>query len=261
MSSSAIVRAETSGRYTVRIDATDIGTGARTVLAQIAADELDAPYELVDVEIGDSRLPYAIGAFGSMGTASWGHAVVDACRSLKARIEELGGELPEDGLEADADTTEALKAPKGYASAAFGALFAEVRVDVVTGEARVSELLGMFGAGRIISPRLARSQLLGGMTWGIGAALLEESVLDVNFGDYVNADFASYHIACCADVERLEVGWIDEDDPHVNPMGAKGIGEVGHVGVAAAIANAVYAGTGVRIRDLPITPDKLLALV
>jgi xanthine dehydrogenase YagR molybdenum-binding subunit len=260
MASSAIARAETSGRYTVKIDATDIGTGARTVLAQIAADELDMPYELVDIELGDSRLPYAIGAFGSMGTASWGHAVVDACRALKARLEEYG-EIPQEGLEASADTTEALEAPKQYSSSAYGAHFAEVRVDAVTGEVRVSELLGMFGAGRIISPPLARSQMLGGMTWGIGAALLEESLLDTRFGDYVNADFAAYHIASCADVERLEVGWVAEDDPHVNPMGSKGIGELGHVGVAAAIANAVYAATGVRIRDLPITPDKLLTPV
>jgi xanthine dehydrogenase YagR molybdenum-binding subunit len=257
-SSSAIARAEASGRYTVKIDATDIGTGARTALAQIAADELDVAYELVDVELGDSRLPYAIGAFGSMGTASWGHAVLDACRALKRRLEELG-DVPDEGLEASADTTEALKAPKHYSSAAYGAQFAEVRVDTVTGEVRVSELLGMFAAGRIISPPLARSQMLGGMTWGIGAALLEESVLDVRFGDYVNADFAAYHIASCADVEHLEVGWIEEDDAHVNPLGAKGIGELGHVGVAAAIANAVYAATGVRVRDLPITAEKLLA--
>ncbi|MDQ6805497.1 MAG: xanthine dehydrogenase family protein molybdopterin-binding subunit [Actinomycetota bacterium] len=257
-SSSAVVRAEPSGRYTVRIDATDIGTGARTVLAQIAADGLEVPYELVDVELGDSQLPYAIGAFGSMGTASWGHAVLDACRALKLRLEELG-ELPDEGVEASTDTTAALKSPKQYASAAFGAQFAEVRVDAVTSEVRVSELFGMFGAGQIISPRLARSQLIGGMIWGIGAALLEESVLDVKFGDYVNADFASYHIACCADVERLEVAWLEEDDPHVNPLGAKGIGELGHVGVAAAISNAVYAATGVRVRDLPITPEKLLA--
>jgi len=255
--SSATARAEPGGRFTVQIDATDIGTGARTVLAQIAADELDVPYELVDLELGDSRLPYAIGAFGSMGTASWGHAVLDACRALRLALDEAG-ELPDDGLEASANTAEALKAPKRYSSAAFGAQFAEVRVDSVTGETRVSELLGMFAVGKVISPPLARSQLLGGMTWGIGAALLEESVMDVGFGDYVNCDFASYHIASCADVERLEVRWIDEEDAHVNPVGAKGIGELGHVGVAAAIANAVYAATGVRVRDLPITPEKLL---
>ncbi|HWF74468.1 MAG TPA: xanthine dehydrogenase family protein molybdopterin-binding subunit [Solirubrobacteraceae bacterium] len=256
-SSSATVRAEASGRYTVKIDATDIGTGARTTLAQIAADELEVPYELVDVELGDSRLPYAIGAFGSMGTASWGHAVLDACRALKDALDELG-DVPDDGLEASANTSAALKEPKRYSSSAFGAQFAEVRVDAVTGEVRVSELVGMFGAGRIVSPLLARSQMLGGMTWGIGAALLEESVLDVQFGDYVNSDFAAYHIASCADVEHLEVGWIEEDDPHVNPLGVKGVGELGHVGAAAAIANAVYAATGIRVRDLPITPDKLL---
>jgi len=258
--SSAIARADPSGRFTIQIDATDIGTGARTVLGQIAADELDVPYELVDVEIGDTKLPYAIGAFGSMGTASWGHAVVDACRALKAQLDELG-DPPAEGLQASADTTAALKAPSRYSSAAYGAQFAEVRVDTVTGEARVSQLLGVFGAGRIISPPLARSQMIGGMTWGIGAALLEESVMDTGFGDYVNCDFAAYHIASCADVEQLDVFWIDEHDPHVNPIGAKGIGELGHVGVAAAIANAVYAATGVRVRELPIKPEKLLGVV
>jgi xanthine dehydrogenase YagR molybdenum-binding subunit len=257
MASSAIARARPDGRFTIEIGATDIGTGARTVLAQIAADELDVPYELVDLELGDSGLPYAIGAFGSMGTASWGHAVIDACRALRARLGEFA-EVPEEGLAASADTTTALEAPKEYASAAFGAHFAEVRVDAVSGEVRVSELLGVFGAGRILSPRLARSQMLGGMTWGIGAALLEESVMDERFGDYVNADFAAYHIASCADVERLEVHWIDEHDPHVNPMGSKGIGELGHVGVAAAIANGVYAATGIRVRELPIRVDRLL---
>jgi xanthine dehydrogenase YagR molybdenum-binding subunit len=139
---------------------------------------------------------------------------------------------------------------------AFGAQFAEVRVHVDTCEVRVSRLLEVFAAGRIIKPQMARSQFLGGMTWGLSMALHETSVLDPRFGDYVNHDLAEYHIATNADVGELDVTWIDEDDPHVNPMGAKGIGEIGIVGAAAAIANAVYHATG--ICDLPITLDKLL---
>jgi xanthine dehydrogenase YagR molybdenum-binding subunit len=142
---------------------------------------------------------------------------------------------------------------------AFGAQFAEVRVHRDTGEVRVPRLLGVFAAGHIMNAKLARSQLLGGMTMGLSMALHEESVLDPRFGDYVNHDFASYHIATNADVGTIDVLWIDEDDPYINPMGAKGIGEIGIVGTAAAIANAVYHATGIRVRDLPITLDKLLS--
>jgi xanthine dehydrogenase YagR molybdenum-binding subunit len=256
MMSSAIVRAHADGRFTVLIDATDVGTGARTVLAQIAADELDVPYASVQVELGDSRLPWAIGAFGSMGTSSWGSAVVEACRALRSRLADAG-ELPPEGIEAHASTAESLQAAKQYSTGAYAAQFAEVRVDSVTREIRVSQLLGVFAAGRILSPRLARSQFIGGMTWGVGAALLEESVMDTRFGEYVNADLASYHVVSNADIEQIDVHWIDEVDPHVNAMGSKGIGEIGIVGVSAAIANAVYAATGVRVRDLPIRLDKL----
>jgi xanthine dehydrogenase YagR molybdenum-binding subunit len=140
---------------------------------------------------------------------------------------------------------------------AFGAQFAEVRVDVTTGEVRVPRLLGVFAAGRIVNPKTARSQLLGGMTMGLSMALHEESVLDPRFGDIANHDFATYHIATNADVGTVDVAWIDEEDPYTNPMGTKGIGEIGIAGTAAAIANAVYHATGVRVRELPITLDKL----
>jgi len=123
---------------------------------------------------------------------------------------------------------------------------------------RVPRVLGVFAAGRIVNPLLARSQLIGGMTMGLGMALHEESVLDARFGDWVNRDLAGYHVPVCADVEEIEAAWIDEHDPHVNPMGAKGIGEIGIVGTAAAFANAVYHATGVRIRGLPIRLDKLV---
>ena len=140
---------------------------------------------------------------------------------------------------------------------AFGAQFAEAHVNMDTGEVRVPRLLGVFAAGRIINPKTARSQFLGGMTMGLSMALHEESVLDSHFGDFVNHDLGEYHIATNADVREIDVAWIDENDPHVNPMGSKGIGEIGIVGTAAAIANAVAHATGVRIRDLPITLDKL----
>ena len=136
--------------------------------------------------------------------------------------------------------------------AAYGAQFAEVAVHADTGEIRVPRLLGMFAAGRILNPTLARSQFLGGMVWGLSMALHEQSVVDPRFGHVINHDFAGYHIAAHADVREMTAEWIDEDDPYVNPMGAKGIGEIGIVGTAAAIANAVYHATGVRVRDLPL---------
>jgi xanthine dehydrogenase YagR molybdenum-binding subunit len=134
-----------------------------------------------------------------------------------------------------------------------------VRVDVDSGEIRVARLLGVFAAGRIINPRTARSQLIGGMTMGFSMALLEESALDLEFGDYLNHDLAQYHVPVCADVLDVEAAWIDEDDRHLNPMGSKGIGEIGIVGTAAAVANALFHATGVRFRALPIRPDRLLA--
>jgi xanthine dehydrogenase YagR molybdenum-binding subunit len=140
----------------------------------------------------------------------------------------------------------------------FGAQFAEVRVREETGEVRVPRMLGVFDAGRIINPKTARSQLVGGMAWGLSMALFEDSVVDPRFGHVVNQDLASYHIATNADVGSIEVHWLDEQDNYFDPIGAKGIGEIGIVGTAAAIANAVYHATGRRVRDLPITLDKLL---
>jgi xanthine dehydrogenase YagR molybdenum-binding subunit len=256
--STARVRVDPDGQYTVSIDATDIGTGAWTVLGQIAADALAAPVERVRLEIGDSALPAGAVAGGSSGTASWGTAIVKAARKLRARLhDEFGDVVPGAGLEATGGFIENPEA-KRFSMHAFGAQFAEVRVNVDTGEVRVPRLLGAFAAGRIINPKTARSQLLGGMTMGLSMALFEQSVIDPRFGDYVNHDFAEYHIATNADVGTIEIAWIDEEDPHVNPLGVKGIGEMGIVGTAAAVANAVYHATGVRVRDLPITLDKLV---
>ena len=255
--STAIIRVDREGRYSVLIDASDIGTGAWTVLTQIAADALDVPIKHVHLEIGDTILPQASLAGGSMGTASWGTAIVEAAHKLRARLQEEHGVIPAEGLEATAEGGENPEA-KRFAMHAFGAQFAEVRVNLDSGEVRVPRLLGVFAVGHIMNSKLGRSQLLGGMTMGLSMALHEESVMDPRFGDYVNHDFAEYHISTNADVGTIDVSWIDEDDPYINPMGAKGIGEIGIVGTAAAIANAVYHATGIRVRDLPITLDKLL---
>jgi xanthine dehydrogenase YagR molybdenum-binding subunit len=239
---------ESDGSVTVRIAAADIGTGARTVLTQIAADACGLPFDQVRVELGSSDFPRAGVAGGSMGTASWGSAVHGACRRL----------VDEDATEASYDTREDIDALEDYARHAFGAQFAAVSVDSVTGEVTVDRLLGVFAAGRIINPRTARSQLIGGMTMGLGMALMEETVVDAEFGDFLSTDLASYHVPVNADVRDIDATWVDEDDPHLNPMGSKGIGEIGITGTAAAIANAVFAATGVRVRRLPIHVEALI---
>jgi xanthine dehydrogenase YagR molybdenum-binding subunit len=255
----AVARARPDGTFRVEIAAADIGTGARTVLAQIAADALDTAVERVEMAIGDSDLPAASLAGGSMGTSSWGPAVLKACAALREELERHGGAVPDGGLDGHGDTGPDLEARERRSRHAFGAQFAEVRVDADTGEVRVARLLGVFAAGRIVNPLTARSQLIGGMTMGLSMALLEESVMDREFGDYLNHDLAQYHVAVNADVQAIEAHWIDERDDELNPLGTKGIGEIGIVGTAAAVANAVHHATGVRVRDLPIHPERLIA--
>jgi xanthine dehydrogenase YagR molybdenum-binding subunit len=241
------------GRYVVEIDAADIGTGTWTALAQIAADALGERVDEIDLRIGDTALPEATVAGGSSGITSWGAAIFEAARVFRDRH----GHSPSEGDRAQAAAADSAEGEK-YAMHAFGACFAEARVDADTGEVRIPRMTGVFAAGKIINPKAARSQIIGGMTMGLGMALHEESLVDPRFGHVLNHDFASYHIPANADAGQFDIAWIDEEDPHVNPMGSKGVGEIGIVGTAAAIANAVYHATGVRVRDLPITPAKLL---
>ena len=246
--SKATARFEPDGSYTVEIAATDIGTGARTVLTQIAADTLGVDPEHLRLEIGDSDFGVASIAGGSMGTASWGTAVVRACEALLAQGE---GEV-------SVHTGDEIKAQAELSRHAFGAQFVEVRVDADSGEVRLNRVLGVFAVGRVINPKTARSQFIGGMTQGLGMALQEESVMDRGFGDYLNHDLAQYHVPVNADIEDIEAVTIDEDDAELNPMGSKGIGEIGIVGTAAAVANAVFHATGRRVRELPIRLDRVL---
>lgn len=258
VASEAEAHADADGGFRIRVNATDIGTGARTVLAQVSAVALGVPVDRVRVEIGSSDLPPAMLAGGSAGTGSWGWAVHKACTGLRARLRDHVGPLPADGFTVTADTRQETAERSPYARHSFGATFAEVQVDTVTGEVRVRRLMGVYAAGRILNSRTARSQFIGGMTMGLGMALMEGSGLDPAFGDFAECDLASYHVPACADVPLIEAHWLDEEDPHLNPMGSKGIGEIGIVGTAAAIGNAVRHATGVRLRDLPLTPDKVL---
>jgi xanthine dehydrogenase YagR molybdenum-binding subunit len=253
----AIARVHPDGRFEIAIGATDIGTGARTVLGQVAADALGVDASLVDVQVGDSALPDGPVAGGSAGTASWGSAVHGACRALREKL-PADAPAPSSPVEATWDTTDEIEAQGDWSRHAFGAHFAEVEVDVDTGEIRVVRMLGVFACGRILNPRTARSQFVGGLTMGIGMALLEETTTDVAYGDFLNHDLAQYHVPVNADVLDVQATWIDEDDRHLNPMGSKGIGEIGIVGSPAAIGNAVYHAAGVRFRELPLRPDRVL---
>jgi xanthine dehydrogenase YagR molybdenum-binding subunit len=254
----AIARVEPDGRYVVKVAGVDIGTGARTALSQLAADELGVPLDQVTVRIGESFAP-APPAGGSMGTASWSWAVINACRALVVEVEKRAGEIPAEGIEVRVDTTGDVAAMASRARYAFGAQFAEVQVDIETGELRVERLLGVFAAGRIVNRRTAHSQLVAGMIWGISMALHEVLEVDPQFGDFANHDFATYHIPANADIRQVEAYVIDEDDDQLNPAGVKGVGELGIVGTAAAIANAVYHATGLRVRDLPILIERVRA--
>ena len=244
--------------FTVSINATDIGTGARTALMQVAADALGAPPEQVTILIGDTSLPRAGVAGGSMGMGSWGWAVSKAASTLAyparrgVRRRWTGRGHREHRRRRQGDGA---PATPGTPSGRSSPRCASTRQ---SGEIRVPRMVGVFAAGRIVNAATARSQFIGGMTMGLSMALHEEGLMDAEYGDYANHDLATYHVPVNADVVDIDVSWLDEHDPHLGATGTKGIGELGIVGTAAAIANAVYHATGTRLRDLPLRLDRLL---
>lgn len=238
----------------------DIGTGTYTVMTQVAADALGLPVEQVRFELGDSRMPPSPVSGGSMTAASTGSAVNDVCTEARRQLDAQtasGKSLASNPLTVTKESAPGSERQQ-YSMHSFGAVFAEVRVDRDLGEIRVPRIVGAYGAGRILNAKLAHSQLVGGVVWGVGMALEEETIVDRKTGRYLNADLAEYHVPVNADIGQLDVSFVDEDDKVVNPIGVKGIGEIGITGVAAALANAVYNATGVRVRDLPITLDKVI---
>ncbi|MGV0746247.1 xanthine dehydrogenase family protein molybdopterin-binding subunit [Mycolicibacterium sp. XJ870] len=250
---SARVSYAAEGRYTVQIGAADIGTGTWTTLTQIAADALGCDLGAVDLQIGDTDLPPASVAGGSSGITSWGSAIVAAARQFRRDH----GDRPAVGATTAAEAPENPDADK-FTVQSFGAHFVEAHVNRDTAEIRIPRMLGVFSVGRAINARTLRSQLIGGMTMGLSMALHEESVRDPRFGHVVTQDLATYHISAHADVADIDAMWLDEVDEHFNPMGSRGAGEIGIVGAAAAVVNAVYHATGVRVRELPVTLDKVL---
>ena len=280
MESSAKVAIDANGHATVSSAMTDIGTGSYTILGQIAGELLGLPLDQVSVVLGDTDLPDAAGSGGSWGAGSSGSAVYLACEMLREKLAKAMGCDPEaltlkdgqaiadnrkvslgslvgDGIEAIGSIAPG-KMEKERKQSSYGAHFVEVGVNATTGEVRVRRMLGVFSAGRILNAKTARSQCLGGMTFGIGAALTEDLVHDPRTGKLVNHDLGEYHVPVNADVPQIEVHFLEERDQFANPIHAKGIGELGISGCGAAIGNAVFNATGIRVRDYPITVDKLL---
>ena len=281
MKSAARVRLDGNGIVTVETDMTDIGTGSYTIIAQTAAEMLGVTLNKVVVRLGDSDFPVSAGSGGQWGGNSSTAGVYAACVRLRQAIAgKLGFDEKEarfsDGQVSQGERSVPLAAAayhgdvvaedhmeygdldKKFQQSTFGAHFVEVGVDSDTGEVRVRRRLAVCAAGRILNPKAARSQVIGAMTMGVGAALMEELVVDQRRGFFVNHDLAGYEVPVHADIPHQEVIFLDETDPTSSPMKAKGVGELGICGVAAAVANAVYNATGVRVRDYPLTLDKLL---
>jgi xanthine dehydrogenase YagR molybdenum-binding subunit len=279
--SKANVRLNPDGTATVRMAMTDIGTGTYTILAQIAAEMLGLPIESVRVELGDTDFPQAAGSGGSWGAGSSGSALFEACNSLRQKLASAAGmnpsaarfadgcissgeqsrkltELAGAGMDADGEIRPG-RNNKDFSQQSYGAHFAEVGVDMDTGEVRVRRMLGVFTAGRVLNTKTARSQAIGGMVFGVGAALHEGITLDPRFGYFVNRDLAEYLVPVHADIPAVDAIFLAELDERTNPLKSKGIGELGICGAAASIGNAVYNACGIRIRDYPITLDKLLS--
>ncbi|HET7882598.1 MAG TPA: xanthine dehydrogenase family protein molybdopterin-binding subunit [Acetobacteraceae bacterium] len=253
MPASVRVRVGANGAALVQVGTQDLGTGTYTVIAQIAADELGIPVERIQVEIGDSAFPHAPVSGGSMTVASVGPAVKAACEAVRAKMPANTGDFVEATVEAKPGEEE-----HRYAMHAFGAQFVEVRVDADLGAIRVSRFVGAFDAGRVMNAKTARSQLIGGIVYGLGMALLEETHVDGETGRIVNANIAEYLVPVNADVPDIQTILVENDELTSNPLGAKGIGELPMVGVAAAVANAVYHATGVRVRKVPIRIEDVL---
>ncbi|HEX8368164.1 MAG TPA: xanthine dehydrogenase family protein molybdopterin-binding subunit [Pyrinomonadaceae bacterium] len=271
---SAIVKLTRSGgdvNAGLELAASDLGTGTHTILAQTAADALGLPLEKIGVKIGDSTLPPAAGSVGSVGAASFANAVNDACVQAIIELQSKTNrnwfaaptvvQLMEAANLSEFQTRVDAKPPaeaNNYSAHSFNANFCEVRVNAGTGMVRIPRFVAVTGAGRILNLKTSRSQIIGGVIWGIGMALHEESVLDPRWGNFVTRSFADYHVPSNLDIGEIETMFVEEEDKIVNKLGVKGIGEVGIVGVAAAVANAIFNATGKRVRELPITPDKLL---
>ncbi|MBC7697315.1 MAG: xanthine dehydrogenase family protein molybdopterin-binding subunit [Bacteroidia bacterium] len=286
MKSAARVRLDNRGHITVETDMTDIGTGSYTIIAQTAAEMMSVPLEKVTVRLGDSSFPASSGSGGQWGGNSSTSGVYAACIKLREAVAEQAKAMDakfniKDAVFSDGqilsgsrsiplanlagsrgltveDSIEFGDLDKRYQQSTFGAHFVEVGVDAATGEIRIRRMLAVCAAGRILNPKTARSQVIGAMTMGVGAALMEGLEVDKRYGFFVNHDLAGYEVPVHADIPHQEVIFLDETDSISSPMKAKGVGELGICGVAAAIANAVYNATGVRVRDYPITLDKLI---
>jgi xanthine dehydrogenase YagR molybdenum-binding subunit len=281
MKSGARVRLNRAGIVTVETDMTDIGTGTYTILAQTAAEMMGIPLDKVVVTLGDSDLPASAGSGGQWGANNSTSGVYAACMKLREAVaQRLGfntadvdftdgkvhsgnrsvplGDAAKAGDIVAEDTIEYGDLDKQYQQSTFAGHFVEVAVDSATGEVRIRRMLAVCAAGRILNPKSARSQVIGAMTMGVGAAMIEELAVDKRFGFFVNHDLAGYEVPVHADIPHQEVIFLDEEDPISSPMKAKGVGELGLCGVGAAVANAVYNATGIRVRDYPITLDKYL---
>src|SRR6266487_1564639 len=259
------------GTVVVRSATHEIGTGTYTGMSQFAADTLGIPIEKVRFELGDSQFPYAPNNGGSWLTASVAPAVMGACTELKKKVVDVAGSWPNDSaqlanlfgrsgqeqIQAEFNSEPNKEEREKFSFFSYSAVFVEVHVDLF-GQVRVKRAVGVYDMGRMINPRLAHSQIMGGMLFGFSTALMEDTVPDANVGRIVNPNLAEYHVAVHADTPESDIDFINEPDPHMSDLGARGIGEIGIVGAPAAVANAVFHATGKRVRDLPITPDKLI---
>lgn len=287
------VRIDGTGVITLRQGMTDIGTGTYTILAQITAETMGVTMDQVKIELGDSEFPPAPGSGGQFGAATAGSAAFEANMNLRRALAELAigdpnsplyggdptyvtfgnGNIAIENRSESLATLVSRAAPEGvyvegaispaadardYSQHTYGGHFAEVGVDTVTGEVRMRRMFGVFAAGRILNAKTAKSQVTGGMIWGVGTALTEGNVVDNRYGSFINQDMAGYLVPSHADIVDLDAIFLDEADDKANPMGIKGVGELGICGAGAAVANAIYNACGVRLRDFPMTPDKVL---